>query len=190
MRAATLVADDTVEMYFLRDGGKAANDTDWQMASTGSPGQRTAAMLGFVLNHGTEPLILDQPEDDLDASLITSLILSELRRIRWTRQVIVMNNDGRTISSSRLALSRWVTCGKTFRRSSKVAAQPSSPENAATKTTSTPTMKHSCRCAPRPVRHKSNRDVSPLNRTGFCPRQLTSRKSSAPPFACASAVPR
>jgi hypothetical protein len=36
--------------------------TDWQPVTTGSPGQRSAAMLSFVLHHGKEPLVLDQPE--------------------------------------------------------------------------------------------------------------------------------
>lgn len=90
---ATFVADDTVEMSFLRDGGDTTNDADWQLVTTGSPGQRTAAMLGFVLNHGDEPLVLDQPEDDLDAALITSLIVNEVRRIRWDRQVIIVTHN-------------------------------------------------------------------------------------------------
>lgn len=93
VRLATLVADDAVDMYFLREGGKADNASDWQLVSTGSPGQRTAAMLGFVLNHGDEPLVLDQPEDDLDAALITSLIVREVRRIRWNRQVVIVTHN-------------------------------------------------------------------------------------------------
>lgn len=93
VRLATLVADDAVDMYFLREGGKAESASDWQLVSTGSPGQRTAAMLGFVLNHGDEPLVLDQPEDDLDAALITSLIVREVRRIRWNRQVVIVTHN-------------------------------------------------------------------------------------------------
>lgn len=30
-----------------------------------SPGQKTATLLAFILSYGDEPLILDQPEDDL-----------------------------------------------------------------------------------------------------------------------------
>ena len=33
------------------------------------------AMLAFILNSGQNPLIIDQPEDDLDNSLIHKLIV-------------------------------------------------------------------------------------------------------------------
>jgi len=50
-------------------------------------------MLSFVLNYGTEPLVLDQPEDDLDTALITSLIVPEIRTSRWDRQVIIVTHN-------------------------------------------------------------------------------------------------
>ncbi|KUM70835.1 hypothetical protein AQI70_29310 [Streptomyces curacoi] len=85
--------DDVVIMYFLRDGGKRENSHDWQPVTTGSPGQRSAAMLSFVLHHGTEPLVLDQPEDDLDTAWISQLIVPEIRKSRWRRQVIVITHN-------------------------------------------------------------------------------------------------
>ncbi len=90
---AMLLPDDAVTMYFLRDGGKKTNNTDWQAVTTGSPGQRSAAMLSFVLHHGTEPLVLDQPEDDLDTAWISQLIVPEIRKSRWRRQVIVITHN-------------------------------------------------------------------------------------------------
>lgn len=93
LRLAVEIADDTVTMKFLRDGGIATNPADWQVITEGSPGQRTAAMLGFVLHHGTEPLILDQPEDDLDTELISVLVVKELRASRWKRQIIVVSHN-------------------------------------------------------------------------------------------------
>lgn len=93
LRLATEIADDTVEMKFLRDGGKAENSGDWQDVTQGSPGQRTAAMLAFVLHHGSEPLVLDQPEDDLDTEWISRLVVRELRASRWKRQIIVVTHN-------------------------------------------------------------------------------------------------
>jgi DNA repair ATPase RecN len=43
--------------------------------------------------YGKEPLILDQPEDDLDNALIYSLIVQQLRTIKPTRQVIVVTHN-------------------------------------------------------------------------------------------------
>ncbi len=93
LRLATLVAGDVITMRFLKNGGHPDEDRDWQDVSHGSPGQRGAAMLSFVLHQGNEPLILDQPEDDLDTSLISQLIVTELRKSRWVRQLIVITHN-------------------------------------------------------------------------------------------------
>lgn len=93
LRLATLLADDVITMRFLKDGQDPGNDESWQQVIHGSPGQRSAAMLSFVLHHGTEPLVLDQPEDDLDTALISQLVVHELRKSRWHRQVIVVTHN-------------------------------------------------------------------------------------------------
>jgi hypothetical protein len=59
----------------------------------GSPGQRTAALLAFLLSYGDEPLILDQPEDDLDNHLIYQLIVAQLRQAKAQRQLIVVTHN-------------------------------------------------------------------------------------------------
>ena len=58
-----------------------------------SAGQVTAAVLAFILAQGDEPLILDQPEDDLDNQLIYDLIVRELRANKQRRQVIVVTHN-------------------------------------------------------------------------------------------------
>lgn len=50
-------------------------------------------MLAFVLHHGLEPLVLDQPEDDLDSEWISKLVVKELRQSRWNRQLIVVSHN-------------------------------------------------------------------------------------------------
>jgi hypothetical protein len=59
----------------------------------GSPGQKTAALLAFFLSYGDEPLVLDQPEDDLDSALIYDLIVKHLREIKTRRQLIVVTHN-------------------------------------------------------------------------------------------------
>jgi hypothetical protein len=56
------MADDVITMCFLRVNGRPDREEDWQDVSHGSPGQRSAAMLSFVLHQGSEPLILDHPK--------------------------------------------------------------------------------------------------------------------------------
>ncbi len=50
-------------------------------------------MLSFVLHQGTEPLVLDQPEDDLDTEWITQLVIRQLRTSRWTRQLVIVTHN-------------------------------------------------------------------------------------------------
>ncbi len=59
----------------------------------GSPGQKTAALLAFFLSYGDEPLVLDQPEDDLDNHLIYELIVTQLREVKRRRQIIVVTHN-------------------------------------------------------------------------------------------------
>ncbi|VVQ24315.1 hypothetical protein PS938_05581 [Pseudomonas fluorescens] len=61
--------------------------------SQGSAGQKAATILSFLLSYGNEPLILDQPEDDLDNGLITSLIVSKLQENKSRRQIIVVTHN-------------------------------------------------------------------------------------------------
>ena len=58
-----------------------------------SAGQRSAAMLAFLLTDGTEPLVLDQPEDDLDNHLIYDLVVRQIRESKLRRQIIVVTHN-------------------------------------------------------------------------------------------------
>lgn len=59
----------------------------------GSPGQKSAAILAFILNSGTDPLIIDQPEDDLDNSLIYNLVVKSIRKMKNRRQIIIVTHN-------------------------------------------------------------------------------------------------
>ena len=58
-----------------------------------SAGQRAAAMLAFLLSYGDEPLVLDQPEDDLDNHLIYELVVQQIRANKLRRQLIVVTHN-------------------------------------------------------------------------------------------------
>lgn len=58
-----------------------------------SAGQRAAAMLAFLLAHGEEPLVLDQPEDDLDNQLIYSLVVKQIKENKLRRQIIAVTHN-------------------------------------------------------------------------------------------------
>ncbi len=65
----------------------------FQSIESGSPGQMTAALLAFLMSYSRQPLLLDQPEDDLDNQLIYDLIVSHLRDEKRNRQVVVVTHN-------------------------------------------------------------------------------------------------
>lgn len=72
---------------------KIVNNNIETSINEGSPGQKSAAILAFILSQGTAPLIIDQPEDDLDNSLIIDLIVENIRKIKDNRQVIIVTHN-------------------------------------------------------------------------------------------------
>jgi predicted ATPase len=58
-----------------------------------SPGQRCSAILPILLLNGTAPLIIDQPEDNLDNRLIRQVIVNILASIKLRRQVIISTHN-------------------------------------------------------------------------------------------------
>jgi hypothetical protein len=83
---------DSLEVEYSEGKG-----TGFKSVKQGSPGQKTAALLAFILSYGQEPLILDQPEDDLDNHLIYDLIVTQLRKIKQKRQVIVVTHNANIV---------------------------------------------------------------------------------------------
>lgn len=66
---------------------------EWTSIDQGSQGQRSAALLAFLLAFGEEPIILDQPEDDLDNQLIYNLIVKQIRENKLRRQLIIVTHN-------------------------------------------------------------------------------------------------
>ena len=81
--------EDDLHIQYSRRG----SGSEWVDIDQGSQGQRSAALLAFLLAFGEEPLILDQPEDDLDNHLIYDLIVKQLRENKLRRQLIVVTHN-------------------------------------------------------------------------------------------------
>lgn len=69
----------------------------WRNLDLASAGQKTAAVLSFLLAHGSDPLVLDQPEDDLDNALIYELVVRQLRDNKSRRQLIVVTHNANIV---------------------------------------------------------------------------------------------
>jgi len=95
-------AFDRLDLWFPEDSLEVQYSTTgdgkrFQSIQKGSPGQKTAALLAFLLSYGEEPLILDQPEDDLDNRLIYDLIVTQLREVKRNRQIIVVTHNANIV---------------------------------------------------------------------------------------------
>lgn len=66
----------------------------------GSPGQKTAALLTVILQMGSDPLLLDQPEDDLENKLIRHLAVETLKNIKERRQLIISTHNANVVVTS------------------------------------------------------------------------------------------
>jgi len=58
-----------------------------------SPGQRCTALLPIILLETDTPLIIDQPEDNLDNQFIFDLVVNTLRSLKDRRQIIVATHN-------------------------------------------------------------------------------------------------
>lgn len=89
---------DRLDLWFPEDSldvrySPTGDGRDLRSIQEGSPGQKSAALLAFLLSYGAEPLVLDQPEDDLDNQVIHDLIVTQLREVKRRRQIIVVSRD-------------------------------------------------------------------------------------------------
>ena len=88
-RLLTWFPEDGLSVTYSRVGDGA----DFRPIAQAPAGQRSAAMLAFLLAHGEEPLVLDQPEDDLDNHLIYDLVVRQIRENKLRRQIIVVTHN-------------------------------------------------------------------------------------------------
>lgn len=66
---------------------------DWRPIAELSPGQRATALLALALASGQNPLLIDQPEDDLDNRFIFEQVVKLLAKVCEGRQVIVATHN-------------------------------------------------------------------------------------------------
>ncbi len=80
------VPEDKLVLKFIKEG----KEEDIQ---TGSAGERTAGMLGLLLALNNIPLIIDQPEDDLDTRLISNFVVPGFKKLKLNRQLLLVTHN-------------------------------------------------------------------------------------------------
>ncbi len=85
-RLLVWVPEDRLVLKFRKQG----REEDIQ---TGSAGERTAGMLGLLLALNDIPLIIDQPEDDLDTKLISNFVVEGFKKLKQKRQLLIVTHN-------------------------------------------------------------------------------------------------
>jgi len=87
---------DEMERFLPEDLVEArvrAADGSFKTIETGSVGEKSTAILSLLLSAGDQPIIIDQPEDDLDNQYVYNVVVDLLRRRKFSRQVIIATHN-------------------------------------------------------------------------------------------------
>lgn len=86
----TRVADFAdIELFDVKDGKPLGKVSNPQL----SEGQRNTAVLNLLLAQNDGPIVIDQPEDELDSNFIYRDLVPLLRRVKEYRQIIVATHN-------------------------------------------------------------------------------------------------
>lgn len=66
---------------------------EWRSADRLSTGQKSSAILPILLMDSEAPLLIDQPEDNLDNSFISDAVIPQILAIRGKRQLILITHN-------------------------------------------------------------------------------------------------
>ncbi|TBC98932.1 TrlF family AAA-like ATPase [Rhizobium ruizarguesonis] len=84
------IADSVTVSLNRREDGKRVGDLVGRKLSAG---QKATTVLSLLLAEGTCPIIIDQPEDDLDNEFVFEQLVPMLRSIKERRQIIVATHN-------------------------------------------------------------------------------------------------
>lgn len=80
---------DGIDVELLRDDQSTAGT----MSGALSEGQRNTVLLNLMLAKGEGPIVIDQPEDELDSSFIYKTLVKDLRATKQKRQLIIATHN-------------------------------------------------------------------------------------------------
>ena len=87
---STRIPDAVTVTLHRREDGKAVGDL---AGRTLSAGQRATTILSLLLADGSDPILIDQPEDDLDNEFVYQQLVPLIRNCKHTRQLIMVTHN-------------------------------------------------------------------------------------------------
>ncbi len=91
MKIEELELQPTTELLLNTSGS--TGDESWQSLGKLSKGQKATAVLLLLLLESDAPLIIDQPEDDLDNRFISEVIVGKMRENKRQRQFVFSTHN-------------------------------------------------------------------------------------------------
>lgn len=85
--------DDLIDVELKRPDGTSAGRMSGEGGKVLSEGQRNTALLSLILAEGSGPIVIDQPEDELDSNYIFSDLVPLLRHTKNSRQLILATHN-------------------------------------------------------------------------------------------------
>ena len=85
--------DDLIDVELKRPDGTSAGRMSGEGGKVLSEGQRNTALLSLILAEGSGPIVIDQPEDELDSNYLFSDLVPLLRLTKNTRQLILATHN-------------------------------------------------------------------------------------------------
>lgn len=107
----------TVARRVLDEAGKPTGRVRTQEFAKLSLGQQQSIILAILLSvPGTRPLLIDQPEDNLDSAFIFQILVRALRSIKESRQVILVTHNANiaVLADSDLVVPLKATADKAY----------------------------------------------------------------------------
>lgn len=104
--------ETTIELNLGRTGDL----TQWQRLENLSKGQKATAILLLVLLESEGPLIVDQPEDDLDNTFISDDVVPTVRREKPRAAVHLLDAQRQHLGAGRCGVDRRPKCYRRGRR--------------------------------------------------------------------------
>ncbi|MGB3478932.1 MAG: hypothetical protein WBB67_07210 [bacterium] len=89
-------------------------------------GERCGIVVSIILIAGTNPIIIDQPEDNLDGKFISTVLVPLVRKRKTCRQIILITRDANIAIGGDAELIQIMECDEKKRRTQIL---PSSIEN-------------------------------------------------------------
>lgn len=84
----TIKMEDVPKIYLKKEG-----EYDFTPLNELSFGEKCSAILSIVMLNKENPLIIDQPEDEIDHAFIIENIVKTIRKIKHNRQLIISTHN-------------------------------------------------------------------------------------------------